>query len=361
MIGRRVAFTGVGRVEIESFDVPAPARDQILIEAIHSTISPGTERAHLLAEPNTGTGKRGFPFYPGYANIGRIVSVGSDVTGYRVGQIVATERPHQSHILMPAIYGNSLPPEKYRQEFRSRISPDVDYVIHHLIWPLRDDLDSATLKACSLFAVSKVGLHGVRRARIELGEAVLVVGLGLIGASAAQYARLFGGLPVLGIDPSESRRALAKAVGCDRVFESAAAFARDAPAMFGPAPPVVIEASGRPEAIPDAFRLCGQNGRVILLGSTRGVTENVNFYSDVHKKGLVITGVQALTRPMHESHPGDWTDWDDTQLVIRLICSGRLDTASLITDEFSADDAPLAYEAICDSNGAIGVVLNWES
>jgi L-iditol 2-dehydrogenase len=361
MIGRRIVFTGPGRVAVESFEVGRPAADQILIEAIYSSISPGTERAHLLAEPNTGTGKRGFPFHPGYSNIGRIVEVGAAVTAYQPGQLVATERPHLSHILMPGTVGPELPPEKYRSEFKSKISPDAAQLIHHLIWPLRGDLDRQTLRACSTFAVSKVGLHGVRRARIELGEAVLIVGLGPIGVSAAQYARLFGGLPVLGLDPSPARRKLALALGLDAVYADPSEMAAGHPLMAGVAPPVVIEATGRPEVIPVAFRLCAQNGRVVLLGSTRGATDQLNFYSDVHKKGLAIIGVHALTRPVHESTAGNWTDWDDTSVVLRLIANGRIDCAPLVTHEFGAEDAAHAYQAVCDSSDAMVVVLNWSA
>ena len=51
---------------------------------------------------------------------------------------------------------------------------------------------------------------------------------------------------------------------------------------------VVIEATGTPQAILTAFGLARFGGRVILLGSTRGETEKVNFYADVHKKGLTV-------------------------------------------------------------------------
>jgi threonine dehydrogenase-like Zn-dependent dehydrogenase len=357
---RRVIFAGRGEVAIETFEADAPAADQILIETLYSSISPGTERAHLLAEENTVTRARGFPFQPGYSNVGRITAVGRDVSAYRPGQLVVTEQPHCSHVVLPATVGNGLLPEKYRDQYHAALSPEASFTPHHLIWPLPDGTDARTLAACSLFSLAKVGLHGVRRARVELGEAVLVVGLGPIGLCAAQFARLQGAYPVLGLDPSPQRRKFAQDRGVDAVFASAAELAAGHPQMARARAPVVVEATGRPEVIPLAFQLCAKNGRVVLLGSTRGVTESVNFYTDVHKQGLDVIGVHALTRPIHASVPGNWTDWDDTRLILDLVCRRRVASEALLTHEFPVAKAAEAYKLICNSQDAIGVVLNWK-
>ena len=357
---RRVVFAAAGRVEVESFAAPAPEEDQILIETLYSSISPGTERAHLLAEENTMTRAKGFPFQPGYSNVGRIAAVGAQVSAYRPGQLVVTEQPHLSHVVLPAMVGNGLLPEKYRDKYHSALSPDAAFTPHHLIWPLPEGTDARSLQACSLFSLAKVGLHGIRRACVELGEAVLVIGLGMIGLLAAQFARLQGAYPVLGLDPSPARRKFAAAHGVDAVFADAAALAAGHALMTGAKPPVVVEATGRSEVIPQAFRLCAKNGRVVLLGSTRGVTANVNFYTDVHKQGLDVIGVHALTRPVHDSVPGNWTDWDDTRLILDLVCQRRMDCAALLTNQYPVSKAAEAYRLICDSKDAMGVVLNWK-
>lgn len=359
MQARKVVFAAKGKVAVEKYDKPAPADDQILIETLYSSISPGTERAHLLAEENTMTRAGGFPFQPGYSNVGRIASVGKEVTAYRPGQLVVCEQPHFSHVVLPATVGNGLLPEKYRDQYHAALSPDASFTPHHLIWPLPDGTDAKTLQACSLFSLAKVGLHGIRRARVELGEAVLIIGLGPIGLCAAQFARLQGAYPVLGLDPSPERRKFAMERGLDAVFADASKLSGGHPLMAGMKPPVVVEATGRPEVIPQAFQLCAKKGRVVLLGSTRGVTESVNFYTDVHKQGLDVIGVHALTRPVHASVPGNWTDWDDTRLILDLVCRGRVDSAGLVTHGFPVAQAAEAYKLICDSKDAVGVVLNW--
>jgi len=356
---RRIVFAGKGRVEVEAIEAPVAADDQIVIETLYSSISPGTERAHLLAEENTMTRAKGFPFQPGYSNVGRISAVGRDVSAYRVGQLVVTEQPHVSHVVLPATVGNGLLPEKYRDQYHAALSPDASFTPHHLIFSLPDGTDAGTLAACSIFSLAKVGLHGIRRARVELGEAVVIMGLGAIGLCAAQFARMQGAYPVIGIDPSSERRKFATSMGLDAVIADASELAQGHLLMTREKPPVVVEATGRPEAIPLAFQLCARGGRVVLLGSTRGVTENVNFYADVHKRGLDVIGVHALTRPIHESVAGNWTDWDDTRLILDLVCQKRIDSAGLVTHELPVAKAADAYKLITESSDAIGVVLNW--
>jgi threonine dehydrogenase-like Zn-dependent dehydrogenase len=359
MEGKRVRFTAPGIVSVEAFEVGKPAADEVLIETLYTTISPGTERSHLLAEENTVTRSRGFPFQPGYSNVGRVLETGSAVTNLRPGQLVASSLPHVSHAVLTPVTGPDVAGGKSR--YKSDLPPEASFAASPMLWPLPADLDERRLKACSTYCFSRVGLHGVRKARIELGEAVLVLGLGPIGLHTAQYARLAGGLPVLGLDPSPARRRFAADLGLDGVYAHASELAAGHALMSGTAPAVVIEATGLPEVIPQAFRLCARNGRVILLGSTRGPTAEVNFYTDVHKKGLLVYGVHASIRPHHESSPGHWTVWDDVSVILRLIGSGRVNCESLITHEFRAEDAAEAYRVVQDSPEAIAVVLKWKS
>src|SRR5512141_1619649 len=101
MRATRVLFTGKGQVSVQPLEVDSPAPEEVLIETIYTTISPGTERAHLLAEVNTVPHTKGFPFQAGYSNIGRILSVGERVTHFKAGDIVASALPHVSHGVLP--------------------------------------------------------------------------------------------------------------------------------------------------------------------------------------------------------------------------------------------------------------------
>jgi len=122
MIGKQIVFVARGAAAVRPYEVPDLAPDQILIETIYTTISQGTERAHLSAEPNTATARAGCPFKPGHQSVGREIDVGSSVTGYRIGQMVATMSAHQSHVVMPATVGPAELPERYLDQHRDRIT-----------------------------------------------------------------------------------------------------------------------------------------------------------------------------------------------------------------------------------------------
>ena len=353
MQARRVCFVGPSRVELEPYEIETPVENEVLVEALYTCISPGTERANYLAEENTVTHDKPGPFYPGYSNIGRVLAVGPGVEGYRVGQHVATALPHVSHAILPARPGGP------QRKLASAIPPGASFSPSRAMHVLEENLDAQRLKECATFCFSRVALHGVRRARIELGEAVLILGLGPIGLQCVQFAKMNGGYPVIAVDPTASRRELAREFGLDHGFASLAELSEAGLWKPRGGPPVVIEATGLPEVIPQAFQSCGRGGRVILLGSTRGETRNVNFYTDVHKKGITVIGVQAGTRPLHESVPGHWTLEDDQRLILKLIAHGRVRNKPMITHEFPVVRVAEAYELVCHSPQAVAVVLDW--
>jgi threonine dehydrogenase-like Zn-dependent dehydrogenase len=130
-------------------------------------------------------------------------------------------------------------------------------------------------------------------------------------------------------------------------------------ATNGNGPAVVIEATGSPEAVNDALALARAHGRVVLLASSRGVTET-NFYQDIHRKGLTVLGAHANAVPRHESSPGFWTRSDDTQTALRLLAGGRIRVGPLTSERFPWQEAPRAYELLGSwRKDLLGMLLVW--
>ena len=101
---------------------------------------------------------------------------------------------------------------------------------------------------------------------------------------------------------------------------------------------------------------------MVLIASTRGETNNVNFYRDVHKKGLIIIGAHNEVRPLQESSPHFWTMRDDCELVLKLISLKRLSVAPLISHRLPWENAPDAYEMLMKwDTKLLGVILDWSS
>ena len=112
-----------------------------------------------------------------------------------------------------------------------------------------------------------VALHGLRRAGVDAGTPVAVLGAGPIGLATTAWARALGAGPVVVSDPVAPRRSLATALGADVVVDPVTEDVAGAceRAMGGP-PTVVVECSGKPGMIDQAMQLAAVDGRVGVVG-----------------------------------------------------------------------------------------------
>lgn len=316
---QRVVAPEKGRIELEPYETPELEPGKVLVKTHFSTISPGTELAFLHAVPNT-PGR--FPTHFGYSACGEIIDAGSDVDALTVGAMVAVQLPHSGAATKDA---NDC----------SEISAGLDPV------------------EVSAFRLASISLQGVRKAQIQLGESIAVIGLGTIGNLAGQLGRAAGSTRVVGIDPLAWRRDLAMECGFDDVFPSTAE-------AGGAIYEIAIEATGAPAPINDAFLLPRKYGRVVLLGSTRGETPQVNFYRDVHKKALTVIGAHDSSRPQHEDFGPFRTHMTDTRTVLDLLSSRRINLRRLISDVMPAAEAARAYERLARRDEQlITIALDW--
>jgi threonine dehydrogenase-like Zn-dependent dehydrogenase len=178
---------------------------------------------------------------------------------------------------------------------------------------------------------------------------------------ALQLARLQGALPAISIDQDEGRLDFASQSGADALLISNDRLLPElAKHAGGEGAAVVIEATGHPDAIQTALACARPFGRVVLLGSTRGETDHVNFYRDVHKKGLTLIGAHNSARPRAESTHAFWTQHDDQRVTLELLAHNRLNVQPYITHRFAWNAAPEAYEILRSwDKSALGILLDW--
>lgn len=85
----------------------------------------------------------------------------------------------------------------------------------------------------------------------------------------------------------------------------------------------------------------------------------MDFYSDVHRKGLTVIGAHESVRPALDNRPGYWNAWDDRDVVLRLMQAGRLDGEMLISHSFAVADVGAAYQAVMTRQDTLAVLLEW--
>lgn len=318
-----------GKVALRQVELPDPGDGQLLIKTIVSAISPGTERAFCLGLADT---PRKWPSPIGYSLIGEVVAVGPGVE-IKPGARVHAPEGHASAVI----------------SHLDRITPLPDAI----------SVDDA-----SFITMLEIALQAVRKARIEIGETVLVMGGGIIGQFAAQFAYVAGAGRVLLADVAELRLEIAARCGFAEPVNPLKAEGKRIIEGAGSrgGPEVVIEATGSPAPILDALKFAGHMGRVVLLASTRGSAEQVNFYRDVHRRGITIIGAHNAIRPRQDDSPGLWTTRSDAAASVCLLAAGRLNVSPVITDRFDASDFQAAYGRMFKwDEGLVGCVLRWSS
>jgi L-iditol 2-dehydrogenase len=139
-------------------------------------------------------------------------------------------------------------------------------------------------------------LHALERAAVQIGETVLVLGIGPVGLSCIALARAAGALAVLAIGGPANRMAPAQAMGADAVLDLATLPAEQRIAWVrertgGRGADVVIEATGVPDAVVQAMRCARDAGRVVVVGQYTDHGEVAfNPHLDLNQKHLDVRG-----------------------------------------------------------------------
>ena len=345
-----VVFTGKEQCELACEELPELQPDQVLVKSDYSLISAGTELANYHALPNTGGGNGDFPLRIGYSTSGHVLQTGSAVKHLQPGDKVAvTWGGHRSHMVCNASTTYRVPDDL--QSIKNSVT--------QIVAKIPDGID---MKDACFVNVATFPMLGVRKLELQMGESVMIAGLGLLGMLAVQYAKLSGACPVLACDYSAERRALALQMGADAALDPAAPdFYEQIKAWTdGTGPDAVVEVTGCIPALQQALEYIAFEGRISLLGCTRVSDQTIDFYKYVHRRGIKLIGAHTLARPNVESRPGEWTQWDDVRTFFRYLKTGRLRVAPLRTRLVSPRDCGAVYHEIGTmKNPPFGNVFDW--
>ncbi len=330
MTGHYIVIEALGKAVVKPFEVPPPSAGEVLLENDYTVVSAGTERANLINLPNT---SGGFPWNPGYCGIGRVIAVGDGVQNVRVGErALAHFSGHRSHALQPAA---------------ELVVVNDDRI---------ESLDAAFV------VIAAMGLQGVRKLKLELGESAMVIGLGLLGVFATQSARIDGAIPVIVCDPDERRRALALTLGADHAFspdeENLPEKIKEL--TYGKGADGIVEVTGAAVALQQALTYVAFQGRISLLGCTRISDVNIDYYQYVHRRGISLIGAHTFVRPQVDSYPGYWTVRDDYRTLLALLGAKRLVVRPIISEIVSPEQAPAVYTRLAEEpHPPLGIVFDW--
>jgi L-iditol 2-dehydrogenase len=217
-----------------------------------------------------------------------------------------------------------------------------------------------------------VALHAIHRANLRLGEDVVVMGAGVVGLLTLQLARQAGAHPVIAVDLSPVRLALAARVGADFTIdaarEDAAAKVRDYLGADGTN--CAIEAVGNPAVLQSCMRVCAPGARVVVMGALVGKV-TLDMYSEFIFRELTLIASQQPRNPVEDSIYYHFTGQRNRQMLLDLIRRGAINVRDLITHRFSYREAPQVYRLLGEAKNAdydamgdvhrdmIGVLFDW--
>ncbi len=189
------------------------------------------------------------------------------------------------------------------------------------------------------------GWFGARRADIQPGATVAVIGLGPVGQHAVESALVQGAARVLALDPVAERRTAAAAVGAEPIEIDEHTSARVAEATGGRGVDAVIEAVGRLDAIRLALEVAGPGATISIVG----VPES----ADLSVPAVLL---QARNQTLRLSLCPVQSTWP---ALVPLVVSGRLHPERVITTRLTLDRGSEAYARFHDRReGILKVVLH---
>lgn len=359
-----------GATEVVDVPCPRPGRGQLLIRSSCTLVSAGTER--MLVE----FGKAGWiskarqqpdkvrmvldkikvdglaptleavfnkldqPLPLGYCNVGRVVAVGAGVSGFAVGDRVASNGRHAEMVSVPVNLCAAVP-------------------------------EGVSDEAAAFTVLGAIALQGIRLVQPTLGEGVVVTGLGLIGLAAVQLLRAHG-CRVLGIDYDADKLALARRFGAEVVdlaagqdpVAAAQAFSRGRGVDA-----VIITASTKSsEPVHQAALMCRKRGRIVLVGVTGLELSRADFYEKELSFQVSCSYGPGRYDPAYEDQGQDypvgfvrWTEQRNFEAVLDMMVGGRLDLAPLVSHRFGIDEAEAAYALVGGAGPSLGIVLRYPS
>jgi threonine dehydrogenase-like Zn-dependent dehydrogenase len=328
-----IVFPEKEKVHVAQEIVTPPDPGEILCAAESSLISIGTESFCLRGIFDPGTNWEAwvqYPFRPGYSMAARVIAVGSEVTGLHEGDRIAAWTSHQQYFKLQ-------PEEAYRVP------------------------DGISAEEATWAILATTTQLAVRRAQLQLGERVGVIGLGMLGQLVVQYLALAGCRQIVALDPVERRLELARAHGATHTLALDVASARTEIAALsgGKMLDVVYDITGNPAVLAPAIPLLRPLGRLVLLGDTPTPTQQ-HLGPGFLSNSIALLGIHATARPLQGTDFNPWGAQEMVSLFFDYLLQRRMRVADLITHRVSPLDAPDVYEMLRrDRSMALGVIFDW--
>ncbi|WP_418957633.1 Zn-dependent alcohol dehydrogenase [Streptomyces tritici] len=199
-------------------------------------------------------------------------------------------------------------------------------------------LTSAALMGCGVLT----GVGAVlNRARVDLGDTVVVIGTGGIGLNVLQGARIAGASAIVAVDTNPAKEEPARRFGATHFLPSAEAV-RD---VLPTGADHVFECVGHTGLVRQAIDLLDRHGQAVLLGMTAPTAEASFAPAAMFLDKSILGCRYGSSRPQR-----------DLALYADLYLQGRLLLDELVTETYPVEDFAKAADDARQGRVARGVL-----
>ena len=315
MHARALQFVAPRRLALVEVDLPELTPGCVHVRTLYSGISSGTELLayrgdippDLPLDETIGAlgGTFSYPFRYGYSAVGLVERSTSRL---ETGALLFAFHPHQDQFICPAETAMAL--------------PDV------------------SARIATLFPLVETALQIKLDAGEVSGSIVVVLGLGAVGLLVSMLLKEAGAI-IVGVDPSSTRRDLAKGLGID-ASDPSEVHARLTADTGMEGVPLVIEVSGNPLALASALPLLAHEGTVLVASWYGRKNVTLPLGAEFHRRRLSIRSSQVSTIPSRLQ--ARWSIESRRREAARLL--KQLPLSDIASHEFPFELAADAYAAL---------------
>ncbi|AXC68455.1 erythritol/L-threitol dehydrogenase [Salmonella enterica subsp. diarizonae] len=336
---------------LETVKVPEISSQEILVKVEACGICAGDVKAFEGAPSFWGDENQPAyikaPMIPGHEFIGRVVGLGSAVTGFKIGDRVISEQIVPCWECRFCNRGQYWMCEKhdlygFQNNVNGGMAEYMKFTKEAINYHVPEDLPVEKAILIEPYACS---LHAVQRANIKLGDVVVLAGAGTLGLGMIGAIKKSGPAKLIVLDLNDERLALARKFGADIVLnpttDNVGAIIKDMTEGYGC--DIYIEASGAKQSVEQGLKMIRKLGTFVEFSVFKDpVTVDWSIISD--RKELDVLG----------SHLGPYC----YPLVIEGIASGDFPTEGVVTQILPLEQFAEGFEMMKRGTGSIKVVLD---
>ncbi len=336
---RAVVIHGEKDIRLEDVPMPVCGDDEMLLK-VASVCVCGSD-LHYYLEGGVNTKRITSPQIPGHEVSAWIWDDRAEKFGFKKGQLVAIEpaeacghceaclEGHPNMCLNQRFHGGPPYPGALAEYFKANA---------HMIVPVPEEFTAP--QAAGLEQIG-IGVHAMRKANLQIGQSVAVLGAGPIGLILAQLARAQGCGNLISVDPVDYRRDAALKLGADHAVAS---FEQVAECNGGRGVDLVLEATNNPASFDQAVRTVKWAGRIVLVGIPSGIT-----YAPIDALSMRVKEVTVVSCKMMDNLFPE---------AIEAVKRGMVNVDALLTHHVTLDEAIEAYNRqAAYQDGAIKTVI----